>query len=172
MAVRLVSSDLVHMDKYTFMWIQLTHFAIDTAQDDRSLLASLITNPGYAHDYASPFDAETAIIEPAIHGRWWRSSVHPDLFEPWTAVDAESLLQRWADDQEWTDPNHRQPPAAHRRLQDVCALLRSGELYKLRNPGPEDEHDYGFVTGSMGFHEFVVIDRNSQSLHLVVASDD
>lgn len=172
MTLRLVDSDIVHMDKGTFMWIQLTHFAIDPAQDDRSLLALLIATPGYAHDYASPFDAEPVVTEPAIHGRWWRSSIHAESFEPWTSTDAESLLQAWADDQEWTDPDFRQPAPVQRRLQDVYGLLRSGDLYKLDNPGPPDEHEYGFVTGGMGFHEFVVIDRRRHRLHVVVASDD
>jgi hypothetical protein len=54
----------------------------------------------------------------------------------------------------------------------VYTLLHAGVLYKLSNPGADDEHKYGFVTGSLGFHEFVVIDRNTRSLHLVVASDD
>ena len=147
MTLRLVGSDIVHMGKGTFMWIQLTRFAIETARDDRSLLASLITSAGYAHDYASPFDAEAVITEPAIHGRWWRSSVHAELLEPWTAADAKSLLQSWADEQEWTDPNYGQPAAVHRRLQDVYAVLRSADLYKLRNPGAEDEHDYGYGYG-------------------------
>lgn len=91
-ALRLVGSEIVHMDKGTRMWIQLVHLSYETAQVDRSLLASL--------------------------------------------------------------------------------LLRSGDLYKLDNPGAEDEHEYGCVTGSMGFHEFVVIDQNKRSVHLVVASDD
>jgi hypothetical protein len=47
-----------------------------------------------------------------------------------------------------------------------------GDLYKLDNPGAEDEHEYGYVTGDMGFHEFVVIDRNTCSTHVIVASDD
>ena len=172
MTLRLLSSDTVHMDEGTFMWVHLTHFAVETAQDDRSLLASLIANPGYAYDYASPFNAEAVITEPAVHGRWWRGRVHPELFELCTAADAGSLLHGWVEDQDRTDPNHRQSPEAHQRLQDVCTLLRSGDLYKLRNPGAEDEHDYGWVTGNTGFHEFVVIDRSSRSLHLVVASDD
>jgi hypothetical protein len=172
MTLRLVGSDIVHMSKGTFMWIQLTHFAIETAQDDGSLLASLVASAGYAHDYASPFDAGAVVTEPAIHGRWWRSSIHAELFKPWTATNAQSLLRSWADEQEWTDPGFRQPPAVQGRLQDVYALLQSGVLYKLDNPGVENEHEYGFVTGGMGFHEFVVIDRSSRSVHLVVASDD
>jgi hypothetical protein len=172
MTLRLVDADMVPMDKHTFMWVQLTHFAFETAQDDRSVLTSLIASPGYAHDYASPFNAAAVVTEPAVHGRWWRSSIHPELFTPWSASDAESLIQDWADHQDWTEPSFRQPPAVQRRLQDVYAVLRSGGLYKLENPGAEDEHEYGRVTGGMGFHEFVVIDRKSHSVHVVVASDD
>ena len=170
MTLRLVDSDIVHMDKGTFMWIQLTHLAIETAQDDRSLLASLIASPAYAHDYASPFDAAAVVTEPAVHGGWWRGSIHPELFMPWAASDAESLIQDWTGN--WTDLDYRPPPAVQRRLQDVYDLLRSGDLYKLDDPGAEDEHEYGYVTGGMGFHEFVVIDRNRRSVHVVVASDD
>ena len=171
MTLRLVGSDIVHMDKGTFMWIRLTHFAIETAQDDRSLLASLIASPAYAHDYASPFDAAAVVTEPAVHGGWWRGSIHPELFMPWAASDAESLIQDWTGN--WThDLDYRPPPAVQRRLQDVYDLLRSGDLYKLDNPGAEDEHEYGYVTGGMGFHEFVVIDRNRGGVHVVVASDD
>jgi hypothetical protein len=172
MSVRLVGSDIFHMGKDTFMWIQVTHFAIEAASDDLSLLAALIASDGYVHDYASPFDADHPVTEPAVHGRWWRSSIRADLFERSTGPDAESVIQAWADDQDWTDPGFRQPPEAQGRLQHIYALLRSGALYRLRNPGSEHEHEYGFVTGGMGFHEFVVIDRSNRKAHVVVASDD
>ena len=51
-------------------------------------------------------------------------------------------------------------------------LLQAERVYLLNNPGTDAEHEYGFVTGSLGFHELVVIDRASGCLHLVVASDD
>jgi hypothetical protein len=172
MALRLLGSDIVHMDKGTFMWVQVTHFAFDAAESDRAVLSSLIASAGYAHDCASPFDAEAEITEPALHGRWWRDRVHADFFEPWSPTDAEALIHAWVDQQEWTESDYRQPPEVHARLQSVCELLRSGHLYKLNNPGPEAEHDYGFVTGGMGFHEFVALDRASGCLHVVIASDD
>jgi hypothetical protein len=52
-----------------------------------------LASPAYAHDYASPFDAAVVVTEPAVHGRWWRSSIHPELFMPWTASGAESLME-------------------------------------------------------------------------------
>ena len=151
MTLRVVGSDLVHMDEGTFMWIQLTHFAIETAEDDRSLLASLIASPTYAQDYTGSFDAAAVVAdEPAVHGRWWRSSIHPEVFTPWSASNAESLIQDWMGN--WIyDLDYRPPPAVQRRLQDVCDLLRSGDLYKLDNPRAEDEW-YGSPTGGMGCH--------------------
>lgn len=172
MTVRLVGSDIVSMDKGTFMWVQLTHFTFDPSLDDRTVLADLIASPGYAHDYATPFDGKAPIIEPALHGRWYRDRIRAGLFEPWSASDAQSVIRSWADDQDWTEPGYRQPPEVHARLGPVYDLMRAGNLYKLRNPGKEAEHDYGGATGELGFHEFVVIDRASERLHVIVASDD
>lgn len=172
MTLPIVGSDLVSMDKHTFMWVQLTHFLFDSSLNDRSALDRLIASPGYAHDYASPFDSTASVIEPALHGRWYRDHIHLGLFEPCSAAEAEAVIQSWVDDQEWTDPDYRQPPEVHARLGKVYDLLRAGNVYKLRNPGENAEHEYGRVTGSGGFHEFVVIDRVSQRLHVVVASDD
>lgn len=172
MTVRLVGSDIVHMDTNTFMWVQLTHFSFDPSLDDRSVLDVLVASPGYVHDYASPYDAKAPVTEPALHGRWYRDQIHAELFEPWSASDAEAVIRAWADDQEWTDPGYRQPAEVHARLGPVHDLLRAGSVYKLRNPGKDAEHEYGSVTGSMGFHEFVVIDRASERVHVIVASDD
>ncbi|MDZ5623555.1 hypothetical protein SFC88_22195 [Nocardioides sp. HM23] len=171
-ALRLVGSEVVPMGAGTFMWIQVTHFAFNPSQSDRSLLAALIASPGYAHDYASPFDSEAVATGSAVHGRWWRSAISPELLEPWTAAAAESVLQAWADDQTWSDPGHPSTACRSTRLQEVCALLRSGDLYRLNKPGPEAEHQYGWATGGVGFHEFIVVDRSSRTIHVIVASDD
>jgi hypothetical protein len=40
MALRLLESDIIHMDDNTYMSKQLTHFAIEAGHDDRSLLAT------------------------------------------------------------------------------------------------------------------------------------
>ena len=170
--LRLVGSETVPMGGGTFMRIQLTHFAINPSENDHSLLDSLIASPGYAHDYASPFDAEAAATLAPVHGRWWRSAIHAGLLEPWTATAAESALRFWADDQIWTDLGLPSAACRSTRLDTVCALLRSGDLYRLSNPGAEAEHEFGWVTGGMGFHEFVVIDRSIRTIHVIVASDD
>ena len=172
MPLRFTGSEIVHLDRHTFAWIQLTHFAFDKALDDPALLSALVAHDAYAHDYASPFDADLPVTEPAIHGRWWRTSIGQGSFQPVMAADAQSVLQAWADEQDWTDGGFRQPPEVQMRLQSVYALLRSGALYRLVNPCSDQEHAYGWVTGNMGYHEFVVFDRSSSTAYLVVASDD
>src|SRR5512139_2361201 len=89
MALPLVGSNIIHLDRNPFMWVQLTQSLIDPAQADRSLLASLIASSGYAHDYASPFQSDSAPFGQPIHGRWRLTAIHPDLFEPTTARRAE-----------------------------------------------------------------------------------
>ncbi len=156
------------------MWIQLTRFLIEPDQDDRSLLESLIESPGYQHDYASPFPSRSG-SEPSdwgIHGRWKIDAIHPDLFEPSTAEAATAEINAWANDQEWMDPEYSQPADVMQRLEPIYSLLGSGPVLKLHNPPREAEHDYGSVTGKLGFHEFIVIDRILRTLHVIVASDD
>ena len=166
-----IGADIVHLDKRTFMWVRLTHFGAPP-EDDRSAIAAVIASPGYAHDYASPFDVEQQPSSPPVHGRWWLREIDANSFRPTTAEVAEARIRSWVDDQDWVDPTYRQPPDVHRRLLKVYDLLRAGNVYTLVNPGDAGIHDYGLATGQLGFHEFVVIDRLSQTLHLVVASDD
>lgn len=168
-----VGAEIIHMDKNTFMWVQLTHFGLRSG-DDRSAIAALIASPGYAHDYASPsqVDQHPHPTYAPVHGRWWLSAIHPDLFEVTTADEAENLIREWAEHQEWTDLEYRQPADVLRRLQPVYELLRTGRLYQLSNPSDAEKHDYGDSTGSLGFHEFVVIDSAHEKVHLLVASDD
>lgn len=39
------------------MWVQITDFAIDGADDDAGVLAAVIASAAYRHDYASPLRA-------------------------------------------------------------------------------------------------------------------
>ncbi|MCL2543158.1 MAG: hypothetical protein FWE71_11980 [Nocardioidaceae bacterium] len=170
--VEFVGADIVHLDKNTFMWVQLTHFAISLAESDEVLLASLIASPAYAHDYASPCPSHPQPFDTAIHGRWNLSAIAVDRFVPRPSADAIAQLKHWANDQDWTDPDYRQPQEVLKRLDSVFDLMRSGAVYQLDNPSDDDMHEYGFVTGEMGFHEFVVINHPAQALHVIVASDD
>jgi len=172
MTLPFVGDDIVHLDAGTYMWVQLTHFLIDPAHDDQAILERLIESPGYQYDYASPFPSAAEVRPLGIHGRWRIDAIHPGLFAPSTAEAAKVEIDAWANDQDWTDPEYSQPPDVLQRLENIYSVLGSGTVLKLRNPPSEAEHDYGFVTGSGGFHEFIVIDRALRTLHVIVASDD
>lgn len=155
------------MAEGTYMWMQVAHFAIDAEEDDLALIAELIRTPEYAYDYASPFETRAAVFEPTVHERWWRDRISPDLFERCSSDDAERVIESWADNQDFT-----QPSAVQQRLHDVFSLLRLGSVYRLVNPDALSEHDYGWVTGFGGFHDFVVISREDRTINLIVATDD
>ena len=95
MVLQLVGSDIVHLDKITFMCVQMTHFAIDVDRDDGEILASLISSPEYAHDYASPLPPESAPLGKPVHGRWVLEEINVGRFEATTADRAEAVLHRW-----------------------------------------------------------------------------
>lgn len=166
-----IGADIVHLDKNTFMWVQLTHFG-EVPEGDSFAIAALIASPGYAHDYASPLHIERQPVGRRVHGRWWLDAIEAANFEPTTAMEAEDRIRSWVNDQDWIDPSYRQPLDVLQRLQPVFDLLRTGNVYALPNPGDDAMHDYGASTGGLGFHEFVVIDRAHGTVHVVVASDD
>ncbi|WP_420368789.1 hypothetical protein [Curtobacterium sp. L1-20] len=174
MGVALEGSELFHMAGSTFMWVQTTHFAVTGADgaSDEDLLGELLAADGYGHDYASPFPGGNTEGPVAVHGPWRLDSIGPTSFTPTTAADAATVLRTWSTDQAWTDPDFRQPADVVERLEALIRWLGTGTLHHLRNPGPEAEHDYGWVTGGNGFHEFVRIDRTARRISVVVASDD
>ena len=132
-----IGADIVHLDRHTFMWVQLTHFG-QAPESDTSALAALIASPGYDHDYASLFQVEQGParsvdehLYPPLHGRWWLSAIDVGGFALTTAAEAEKRIRSWANDQNWIDSSYRQPPAVFRRLQPVFDLLRVGNVYTL-----------------------------------------
>lgn len=153
------------------MWVQLVHFG-DVPEDHPRALAALIASPGYAHDFASPFSEDPQRLDPPVHGRWRLDAISVDSFKATSYEIAEAGIREWANEQDWMDPSFRQPPEVDRRLAAVYDLLRKGSVYQLINPDPRDMHEYGEVTGTLGFHEFVVVDHANRELHLIVASDD
>lgn len=162
------------MGPSTYMWLGLLTFRFDDVRsDDPSLLRSLVTDRHYVHDYASPFDPDAVHEGRPVHGRWWLSAITADAFEPSSFEEGDTILRAWAnDDPEWTDPTFRQPADAMYRLESVMGRLRTGAVYRLRNPAASEVHEYGWVVGTHGIHEFVVIDREASLLTLIVASDD
>jgi hypothetical protein len=172
MTIRFASQEHVPLADGTYMWLQVAKFTIENTGSDHDVISAVIHSPEYAYDYASPFETRGGITEPGLHGRWWRDRLSADLFMGCSPDDARDVIDAWATDQEWTDPEFKQPTAVLEALDDLYTLLRAGDVYQLRNPDLEHEHEYGWVTGAGGFHEFVVINRAEHQVTLIVATDD
>jgi len=162
------------MDRGTSMWVDLMTFGIASASTDDELLAALMATPAYRHDYCSPFDpADMDYPGASRHANWWLDRLAPSMFERVGADAAVDAVRSWAVEQDWAA--HYAGPSDETRaaLRDkVLSLFTNGGVFRLQPPGDEAFHDYGGVVGSTGYHEFVVIDRESAVLHLIVAADD
>jgi hypothetical protein len=170
MPLRFTGARHLPMGDNTFMWIQVTSYDF-TGESDEALLTAMIGSEQYAYDYASPFDGHATHENEAVHGRWFRDRVKPERFRRCSVVEAAEVIRAWSEDG-WVEPDYRLPQEALDHLAAVQERFSQGALYRLDNPGEDDEHEYGFVTGAEGFHEFVVIDRAASTLDLIVATDD
>jgi hypothetical protein len=145
-------------------WIDIKRFTFPGGAGDRGLLELLIRHVRYRHCYATPvfYDAEL------IHGPYWLEAIRGEAFSPVSAGDAEALITTWA--------NYAEPiPASDRTVFDgqVFQPVRdASSIYQLADLRSVAQHDWGGVVGVTGFYEFVLIDRRTNELTLMVASDD
>jgi hypothetical protein len=145
-------------------WVLIKLFALPANTDDREVLALLIRHVRYRDSYAAPEfrDAEN------IHGPYWLNAITPEVFSPVSAADAEALIRTWAN---YTVPLAEADRAAMES--EVYPRIReASSLYQLPDLRDTAQHDWGYVVGSDGFHEFVLINRRTNNLALLVASDD
>jgi hypothetical protein len=145
-------------------WVLIKLFALPPNADDRELLALLIRHVRYRDSYAAPDfkDAKT------IHGPYRLNAITPETFFPVSAADAEALIRTWAD---YTVPLTDDDRAAMER--EVYPRIQGAtSRYQLSDMRDTAQHDWGYVVGSDGFHEFVLINRQANSLALLVATDD
>ncbi|TRW79338.1 hypothetical protein FK535_22765 [Mycolicibacterium sp. 018/SC-01/001] len=145
-------------------WVSIKVFTLPDVLDDRDALASLIAHVRYRDSYASSTftDAKT------IHGPYVLHAITPDTFTAADPALADNEIRTWTE-------LHAVWPPADREAMDrevYARFRRATALYRLPDIRAWAQHDWGEIVGSDGFHEFVVIDRGSGQLALVVASDD
>jgi hypothetical protein len=78
------------------------------------------------------------------------------------------LIRTWAD---YTVPLTEDDSAAMER-EVYPRIAEATSLYELPDLRETAQHDWGYVVGLDGFHEFVLINRHTSNLALLVASDD
>jgi hypothetical protein len=128
-------------------------------------LALLIRHVRYRDSYGGTGDKDME----TIHGPYWLYAITPEVFSPASADDAEVLIRTWA---EYAAPL----PAARREEmeQKLYPRIRNAtSCYQLPDLRETAQHEWGSSVGSItGFFEFVLVDRHTNSVALVVASDD
>jgi len=148
----------------TRQWVSIKLFALPPETDDEMVLALLTRHVRYRDSYAAPEfkDAKT------IHGPYWLSAISAGSFAAVSAADAKTLIRTWA--------NYTEPPTGDVRVameREVYQRIQEAtNCYQLPDMRETAQHDWGYVVGSDGFYELVLINRHSSSVALLVASDD
>ncbi len=151
------------LDRGKYQWISIKRFRFDPALSDRELLEALVTHTEYHDDYAG----NGSVNEEPIHGPYKLALITADTFRPGERETAQALLEHWA------NKLQPEPPESAAHINDsVLALFDTGEVYELPDLRATSQHEWGWVVGLTGFHEYVVIDRRAAVLALIVASDD
>jgi hypothetical protein len=145
-------------------WVLIKLFALPPDADDHEVLALLIRHVRYRDSYAAPEFKD----DKTIHGPYWLNAISPEVFSPVSAADAEALIRTWAD---YTVPLTGDDRVAMER-EVYPRIQQATSRYQLPDMRDTAQHDWGYVVGSDGFHEFVLIDRQINKVELLVASDD
>jgi hypothetical protein len=150
----------------TRQWVSIKLFALPAGTDDYEVLQLLLGHVRYRDSYGGTGDKDME----NIHGPYWLYAVAPELFSPASAADAEVLIRTWA---EYAAPlpDPRREDMEHELYPRIRNATSRYQLADLRDTA-QNIHEWGSSVGSDGFHEFVLIDRHSGSVALVVASDD
>lgn len=151
-----------------FWWVDCLRFTCDPPAADETLIAYLLADAWYQHDYASPRGVRPDRQHFGVHGPYELVNVRPESFLPRDRERTLFALDTWL--------ARIEPHAVfEREFRDlVGSFLPPGyRIYELPNLGEEKMHDYGFVVGADGgFNEFVAIAPDSRELTVLVATDD
>jgi hypothetical protein len=148
---------------HAYRWVDLKRFRLPLMTwSDEQLLNALIRHDQFRDDYAG------GGVDPVgvRHGPYWLDRITDDAYEPVDETIAIDVLHVWAS--QYGDL----PQSLDETLErDLYALVRAAtSRYRLKTLGEGALHDWGGVHGE--FHELVVIDRDANSLALMVAADD
>ncbi|MET8809195.1 hypothetical protein [Streptomyces sp. NPDC004546] len=149
--------------EHGFRWVDVKQLRFSAGSiDDRELVAALIGHEQFRDDYAGG----GVLPEGLRHGPYWLRLITPDVYEPISQEKAVQILR------EWVDPLWDVPTKLEEDLQrEVLDRLAAADgIYYLSELGDEAIHDWGRVHDY--FHEFVLTDRSTRQITLIVAADD
>lgn len=164
--LRFVGHEFGRMDEHTYAWVDIKRFAFDGPASVHDVLAALIGHEQYGDDYAGGDVGR----DKNIHGRYVLSDIRVESFKASSAEEAMTVISDWAERVNGPNGPSVASPEVRARLEvDVFPLLAVGELLRLEGGA---EHEWGWVVGGNGFHEYVVIGTQGGTVTLIVASDD
>lgn len=166
-ALTYIDETVIVFANNTYQFIVLRDFNLPAGEPlgDRDVLSALIANRHYRGSFVGTGDGDDT-----IHGPYQVQAIIADSFVPVSAFDAESLLRAWA---EYTTALREAVRTAverdvYPRINKATAVYR---LPKLPPEARETEWRLG-IGNATGFHEFVLIDRASGVVTLLIATDD
>ena len=146
-------------------WIDVKQFRSDGTLSVDETVEALLAEPEYRDHYCSP---ENESAGGPLHGPYWADKIKSSDFLPVSLTECESTLHRWREQMCGSEAD----PEADAVLDRALALVRAAaDRRYLRDLREEAEHDWGWVLGFGGFHEFLLVLPDGE-VALLVASDD
>ena len=150
-----------------FRWIDIKVFDITSPGPAKEAVPAVIANPWYDDDFASP---SGTLPDPSrgVHGPYSLQHIGVASFE---RVHARTMLEIV---NTWAALLGELPETFVRRYQGVLArtVADSAAIYRLLDLGEAARHQWDAHIGQYGFHEFVIVSTKSQTVTVLVASDD
>jgi hypothetical protein len=153
----------IKFNNSTYQWVDIKLFKLaDLHIADQAALKLLLQHVHYPDSYAGTKATRSQ------HGPYRLDAITANSFTIVDTVSAEATLRTWAEQDAPLDEVARDQVE-----RELYPRIRTAACcYRLNDLGEESKHDWAEVVGSGGFHEFVLIDRLTGILALVVASDD
>jgi hypothetical protein len=162
-----VGQSAFSLDEGTWAWVMLTVFAAEPKAATPDLLRALLAESTYQDDYVGSGPGAPA------HGPYRLECLSAESFAPVSPEEARSVIQDWAVElADWANDAPVSEKLQTRLDRQVYSLFDGAEVLRLPEPGPKETHDFAWILGIHGYHEFLAIDRTSRRLTVVVATDD
>ena len=150
-----------------FRWIDVKYFDVLSPGNHKEAVAAVIADPWYDDDYASPSGA-LPVPSRGLHGPYSLDAVSVASFEKISPRKCRDAVRKWAG---LLGPL---PAEFTRKYDDFLAglLADATAVFKLTELDDTARHEWDGHLGVLGFHEFVIVSPKTNTVALVVASDD
>ncbi len=161
----------MHLADSTYSFCNLLRFEFDGQPSAAELIDAVLRHPRYHDMFISPWTGPAK----GVHGPYRLETLTVEGFRPCSASEALQVLHDWMADPEVDATFIAEIRESHEIVAAWTSPLVIGadEIYRLVVPREGNEHECGWISGmGFGFHELITIDRRTNVLHVIVATDD